>query len=41
MFTSKAKQLTDLSQVFLEPANATHRQYQAFRAVAPDQRGLN
>ena len=28
MFTSKAKKVTDLSQVFLEPANATHRQYQ-------------
>ncbi len=32
MFTSKAKKLTDLSQVFLEPANATHRQYEALRA---------
>src|SRR6202789_580975 len=32
MFTSKAKKLTDLSQAFLEPANATHRQYEALRA---------
>jgi len=31
MFTSKAKKLTDLSKVFLEPANATHRQYEALR----------
>ena len=32
MFTSKAKKLTSLSQVFLEPTNATHRQYEALRA---------
>src|SRR6202789_2915683 len=32
MFTSKAKKLTDLSQAFLEPANATHRQYEALPA---------
>src|SRR5208283_2295461 len=32
MFTSKAKKRTDLSKVFLEPANATHRQYEALRA---------
>src|SRR3974377_1308474 len=32
MFTSKAKKLTDLSQAFLEPTNATHRQYEALRA---------
>jgi hypothetical protein len=32
MFTSKAKKLTDLSQVFLEATNATHRQYEALRA---------
>ena len=32
MFTSKAKKLTDLSQVFLEPTNATQRQYEALRA---------
>ena len=36
MFTSKAKKLTDLSQVFLEPANATHRQYEALRAFFVD-----
>src|SRR5271157_6221567 len=32
MFTSKSKKLTDLSQVFLDPTNATHRQYEALRA---------
>ena len=32
MFISKAKKLTDLSKVFLEPTNATHRQYEALRA---------
>jgi hypothetical protein len=32
MFTRKAKKLTDLSKVFLEPANATYRQYEALRA---------
>jgi hypothetical protein len=32
MFPSKAKQLTDLARVFLEPANPTHRQYEALRA---------
>ena len=32
MFTSKAKKLTDLSRVFVEPTNATHRQYEALRA---------
>jgi hypothetical protein len=32
MFISKAKKLTDLSPVFLEPTNATHRQYEALRA---------
>lgn len=32
MVTNKAKRLTDLSQAFLEPANATHRQYEALRA---------
>ena len=36
MFTSKAKKLTDLSQVFLEPANSTHRQYEALRAFFVD-----
>src|ERR1700693_3504610 len=32
MFTSKPKKLTDLSRVFLEPGNSTHRQYEALRA---------
>ncbi len=32
MFTSEAKKLTNLSHVFLEPTNATHRQYEALRA---------
>ena len=32
MFISKPEKLTDLSQVFLEPTNAIHRQYEALRA---------
>jgi hypothetical protein len=36
MFTSKSKKLTDLSEVFLEPANSTHRQYEALRAFFVD-----
>jgi hypothetical protein len=36
MFTSEPKQLTDLSRVFLEPANSTHRQYEALRAFFVD-----
>ena len=36
MFNSKPKKLTDLSQVFLEPTNATHRQYEALRAFFVD-----
>lgn len=32
MFNSKTKRLTDLAHVFLEPANTTHRQYEALRA---------
>ncbi len=41
MFTSNAKQLTDLSQVFLESANATHRQYEALRSFfVLDERGV-
>jgi hypothetical protein len=31
MFTSEPKELTDVARVFLEPANATHRQYEALR----------
>ncbi len=36
MFTSEPKKLTDLAQAFLEPANATHRQYEALRAYFVD-----
>src|ERR1700730_3341557 len=36
MFISKAKKLTDLARVFLEPANATQRQYEALRAFFVD-----
>jgi len=32
MFISSGTTLTDLAQVFLEPANSTHRQYEALRA---------
>ena len=32
MFTSEPTKLTDLSRIFLEPANSTHRQYEALRA---------
>src|SRR6266853_4947055 len=32
MFTDSAKKLTNLARVFLEPANATQRQYEALRA---------
>jgi hypothetical protein len=36
MFTSEPKKLTDVSRVFLEPTNATHRQYEALRAFFVD-----
>ena len=36
MFNSEPKKLTDISQVFLEPTNATHRQYEALRAFFVD-----
>jgi hypothetical protein len=36
MFTSEPKKLTDVSRVFLEPSNATHRQYEALRAFFVD-----
>ena len=36
MFTSEPKKLTDLARVFLEPANAAHRQYEALRAYFVD-----
>ena len=32
MFTGSAKELTDLARRFFEPANSTHRQYEALRA---------
>lgn len=32
MFSDNVKRITDLSRVFLEPANSTHRQYEALRA---------
>jgi hypothetical protein len=36
MFTSEAKELTDLAGLFVEPTNATHRQYEALRAFFVD-----
>ena len=36
MLTSEPKDLTELSRVFLEPANSTHRQYEALRAFFVD-----
>src|SRR5438034_11434394 len=36
MFTSEPKKLTDVSRVFLDPSNATHRQYEALRAFFVD-----
>jgi hypothetical protein len=36
MFTSEAKELTHLSSLFVEPTNATHRQYEALRAFFVD-----
>jgi hypothetical protein len=36
MFTSEPKELTDLSRLFVEPTNATHRQYEALRAFFVD-----
>ncbi len=36
MFINKHKKLTDLAEVFLQPANATHRQYEALRAFFVD-----
>ena len=37
MFNSKHKKLTELARVFLEPKNATHRQYEALRAFFVDE----
>ena len=36
MFISSKEKITDLSRVFLEPSNATHRQYEALRAYFVD-----
>lgn len=36
MLTSEPKDLTDLASAFLEPANSTHRQYEALRAFFVD-----
>jgi len=32
MYNSKTRKITDLAKCFLEPSNATHRQYEALRA---------
>ena len=37
MFKGKPKKLTELSRVFLEPQNTTHRQYEALRAFFVDE----
>lgn len=37
MFKNKHKKLTNLARVFLEPKNATHRQYEALRAFFVDE----
>jgi transposase len=37
MFNSKDKKLTELARIFLEPKNATHRQYEALRSFFVDQ----
>jgi hypothetical protein len=36
VFNNKHKKITDFSQVFLQPANSTHRQYEALRAFFVD-----
>lgn len=36
MYNSEASELTDLARFFLEPSNATHRQYEALRAYFVD-----
>lgn len=36
MFNGKHKKITDYSQLFLQPTNATHRQYEALRAFFVD-----
>jgi predicted DNA-binding protein (UPF0251 family) len=37
VFNDKHKKITDFSQVFLQPSNSTHRQYEALRAFFVDQ----
>ena len=36
MFIDKPNKLTNMAKVFLEPTNATHRQYEALRAYFVD-----
>ena len=36
MFNNKHKKITDFSQLFLQPSNSTHRQYEALRAFFVD-----
>jgi hypothetical protein len=36
MYNSKTKEITDLKSFFLQPSNATHRQYEALRAFFVD-----
>ena len=36
MFNSPVNNITDMERVFLEPYNATHRQYEALRAYFID-----
>jgi hypothetical protein len=36
IYNSKTKNLTDLASFFLQPANVTHRQYEALRAFFVD-----
>jgi hypothetical protein len=36
VFNNKHKKLTDPAQAFLQPANSTHRQYEALRAFFID-----
>src|SRR4051812_43472245 len=36
MYNSKTKDITDLKSFFLQPSNATHRQYEALRAFFVD-----
>jgi hypothetical protein len=38
MLKGKRNKITDMAAVFLEPANATHRQYEALRAYFVEKR---